>query len=158
MTVCDMCGEKEVSKQCIIEGVKMNVCERCAKYGKTVRRVATKEEEKIEQKQVKKRIARRDVLKKQEETVEVVVPDYSQKIRTARERRGLKQKDFAKLIAEKESVVHHLESGRMRPSIKLAKKLEKILHIKIIELIEEKKVQIHKGKSASLTIGDLLKK
>ena len=50
---------------------------------------------------------------------------------------GLKQEDLAKEIAEKESVIHWLETGRHEPSLELARKLEKFLGIRLIDEAEE---------------------
>ena len=71
---------------------------------------------------------------------------------------GLKQKELAKMLAEKESVIHKLESGNIEPSLNLARKLERQLRIKIIEQHELGKEDNHKYKSKRtvLTIGDLI--
>ena len=70
---------------------------------------------------------------------------------------NLKQKELAEKIAEKESIIHQLESGHMKPTISLARKLEKALNIKLIEIykVQEKK-QVDLS-DPTLTIGDLLK-
>ena len=86
------------------------------------------------------------------------MPDFAKKIRKKREQLGMKQEEFAKKIAERESVVHKLETGEFTPSLKLAIKLEKRLNLKLIEELEEEKQKIKLGtESAELTIGDMLK-
>ena len=89
--------------------------------------------------------------------IEVIVEDYAEKIRKAREKLGLKQKDFAKKISERASLVHNFETGKIEPSLKIAQKLEKMLKIKLIEEIEEKPEKIQKTKSEEFTVGDFIK-
>ena len=94
------------------------------------------------------------------EIVDIIVSDYAKRIRQAREKLGLTQKDFAMKISEKESVLHKLETGAIEPSIETAKKLEKTLKIKLVEQREEENevVQAGKKEAEGFTIGDMLKK
>src|SRR3989338_4977363 len=59
--------------------------------------------------------------------------DYSQLIKEAREKLGLRQDEFGIQISEKVSIVHKIESGHMTPSIQLAKKLQKLLGLRLDE-------------------------
>jgi len=141
---CEMCGKKGDSVSAIVEGVILKVCDNCAKYGDVIRvrpKDDIKREKKIEEPEI----------------VELIVDDYSNKIKSAREKLKLKQEDLAKEIAEKESVIHALESGKMKPSLVLAKKLERFLDIKLIQDYEEKKGGKIDFKDKDVTIGDLLK-
>ena len=71
----------------------------------------------------------------------------------------LKQEELARRLAEKESVIHHIESGNFVPSLALARKLEKCLGITLVEIpqLEREKQHIN-FRDDALTIGDLLKK
>jgi putative transcription factor len=84
--------------------------------------------------------------------------DYPKRISKARSKKGLTQEDLAKQINEKKSVISRLESGEMRPSDKLIKKLERTLDIKLKERME---FQIEESKkkltSGGVTLGDLIK-
>ena len=82
--------------------------------------------------------------------------NFPEKIREKREKLGLKQKEFAKFLAERESLVHKLESWEIMPSIELARKMERQLGI---DLIEQKEIssQGMKAKTQAFTIGDVLK-
>ena len=148
---CDLCGAKtENLFRAIVEGTELNVCKDCAKYGKV-----------IEKKPIKPVEERKEYVKKsaepEKEIIQVIVPDFAQRIKKKRESLGLKQKDFAKKISEKESLIHNIETGSFKPSISLAVKLEKFLKIKLIEEYEEEHKKSSETKAEGFTIGDLIK-
>ena len=147
---CDICGSEEKLYHVVIEGTELQVCKSCSRFGKILKPV------KEERKEEKKAEKIEEVHEK--EVVEMIVSDFSSKIRKKREQLGLKQEEFAKKINEKESVIHKLETGEITPSLKLAKKLEKFLKIKLIEEYEEgSAIKIPKEKPEEMTIGDLIK-
>lgn len=152
MPNCDMCGEEiEYPIVASVEGVELTVCNKCVKFGKVIKRIAP---------EIKETKAKKDFIKnipQREEVIQIVADDYNQKIRNAREKLGLKQEDFAKKINEKVSLIQHIESGKAEPSIDLARKMEKFLHIKIIEQYEEKHEQLKGNQSEGFTIGDFIK-
>ena len=146
---CDLCGaETENLFRAIVEGTELNVCKDCAKYGKVIEKKPIKEETK---KQLTKTI------EPEKEIIQVIVPDFAQRIKKKRESLGLKQKEFAKKISEKESLIHNIETGSFEPSISLAKKLERFLKIKLIEEYEEEHKKGSKTKTEGFTVGDLIK-
>ncbi len=147
---CDMCGSEEKLYKADIEGSILNVCKSCSRFGKIISEI--KEPEKI-----KPKIIIITEPEPESEIIEMVVDDFAEKIRNKREELGLKQEDFAKMISEKESVIHKLETGEFQPSLELAKKLEKALKIKLIEEYEEKHKKTAKISSGPTTIGDLIK-
>ena len=148
---CDLCGAKtENLFRAIIEGTELNVCKDCAKYGKVIEKKPIKlVEEKKEH--VKKSV------ESEKEIVQIIVSDFAQRIKKKRESLGLKQKEFAKKISEKESLIHNMETGSFKPSISLARKLEKFLKVKLIEEYEEEHKKETTTKSEGFTIGDLIK-
>jgi len=91
------------------------------------------------------------------EVIFYLLNDFAEKIRSKREKLGLKQSEFAKKISEKESIIHKLETGEFKPSLELASKLEKVLNIKLIEEYEEEHLSHTKTDSTIATIGDLVK-
>ncbi len=146
---CDLCGKTENSLfRSVIEGVELNVCSTCSKFGKVIGQVR-KPIIKIKESRPKKI--------EQEEKTEVIVKNYPEIIKRKRESMGLSQKDFAKKINEKESIVHHIETGKFEPSLDLAKKLEKMLGIKLIEELDED-IELPKRKEdEGFTLGDFIK-
>ena len=148
---CDMCGKEGQLFDTNIEGSVLVVCDSCTKFGTVLRKHA---EEKYTPKYV-------ETKKREEESkpVNIIVSNYASLIKKAREKRNLNQEDFAKLLQERVSLIQHLESGRLEPSIDLAEKIEKQLKIKLIEIyrepvLTESSTKINRG---PLTIGDLIK-
>jgi len=142
-----MCGDEGSLKRVKIEGTIMNVCSNCQRYGEIIR---TLEKPKRVSKQ-------RNFLKP--EIVEGVRGDYAHVIRDARDKIGMKQEDFAKKINERLSIIHNIETGHFKPSLVLAKKIERFLGIKLIETESNEEVELTKSKeSGGFTLGDMIKK
>jgi putative transcription factor len=77
-------------------------------------------------------------------------------IREAREKKGWSREDLGEKIYEKVSVIHRLESGKMVPDLKLARKLEKTLKVTLLEKTEEAQLDDLKGSNMrKATIGDI---
>ncbi len=151
MPTCDMCGKKtELMFRTLIEGVEISVCEQCSSFGKVLRQV------KLEQQRpaVKKQIAE---TKQEPELIDVIVEDYAELIRKAREKLNLKQEELALKINERESLIQNVERGKIKPSLNLARKFEKFLNIKLIETFEDSKTDVQKIKGEAMTVGDLIK-
>ena len=146
-----MCGKGRELVDSIVEGAVVQVCLDCSKHGSVIA---------INQPVVDKKIEKMQEIASHQEYVDIIVKDYSERIRKARERKSMKQEDLAQSLAEKESVIQSLESGGLKPTFKLAKKLSVFLGIDLIESVEstrksEKKIDFE---GQNVTIGDLLKK
>ena len=151
---CDLCGKVEDSlARTLIEGVELDVCLACSKFGKViapVRRYTPKEQHKMIQQSQPQSL--------KEEKIELLVENCSELIKKKRESLGLSQKDFSLKISEKESTIHNIETGHFEPSIALARKLERALGIKLIEQHEEKHLETEKRKrDEGFTFGDFIK-
>ena len=149
--ICEMCGSEDRLYRTKIEGTEMNLCSECSRFGKVLGPV--KEEIQQEEK------APKPETKKEPEVIEMVMPDFSEKIRKKREQLGLDHEKFAKMINQKKSVVHKLENKELTPNIKLAKRLEKILNIQLVEEYAEEGRAAAAKKTAGekITIGDIIK-
>jgi putative transcription factor len=144
---CEICGKEAKLVSAIIEDVKMNVCSECASFGKVLRQPVEPTE-----------IKAGKTKKPEEEKVEIIVPDFARKIRKAREKLGLEQEKFGQKLGIKESIIHKIETGDFKPSIEMARKMEKILNIKLVMEYSEEKKTYAAGESEGFTIGDLIKK
>jgi putative transcription factor len=150
---CEMCGKDGPLFTTLVEGITLKLCKNCSSMGKVLSGpvpVMTKAKP-------GKPVAAPRV--QEPETVLTLVDDHAARIRKARERLGLTQKEFALKLNEKESVISKLESGTLEPSLDMARKLERLLHIRLVEEQEqEKAVRGQAASSGTMTIGDMLKK
>ncbi|MFQ6105934.1 MAG: multiprotein-bridging factor 1 family protein, partial [Candidatus Hydrothermarchaeaceae archaeon] len=83
--------------------------------------------------------------------------NYNELVRKARERMRLTQEELGKKINEKTSVITRIESGKMIPDDKLARKLENFLNIKILQKADDELVGHTSAAGKELTIGDIIK-
>ncbi|AGB05389.1 putative transcription factor, MBF1 like protein [Aciduliprofundum sp. MAR08-339] len=157
--ICELCG-KDVPRlhKVVIEGVIMNVCDDCARFGKEIKGNEIPKEVKylppevVRERLERKKRRRKDYLDEEE----VLIEDYPEVIRKAREKMGLTQDELAKRILEKKTVISKIERGEMHPDEKLIKKLEKALNIKLKEKVSVTYRKESKN-TGSLTLGDLIK-
>jgi putative transcription factor len=151
--LCEMCSSKSAVLRADVEGAKLSVCEQCSRFGKVLSRVQAPITAKA-----KKQEAAKPAFVKSTESVQLIRSDYSKIIKQAREKLGLTQEDFAKRLTERESMLHKIESGHLKPDLALARKLEKALRISLVEQVE---VEVgggeKKNKGEGLTLGDLIK-
>ncbi|MBD3209731.1 TIGR00270 family protein [Candidatus Woesearchaeota archaeon] len=154
MTTCDMCSSTTGPFYTAnIEGAKMRVCNKCKHYAKEAWLIKESLPPDKPAKTTPKAPPQRG------EIIQVVVPDYGKRIRQARERLGLKQEVLAKQLSVKGSELHTWENHHRTPSHDSARKLEKALHITLIDHHEEKPLQKKEAKAGSgLTIGDMLRR
>ncbi len=151
---CELCAKNAGTLQAIVEGSSIIVCKSCAKFGKVIGEITPTNKDK----NIKINSSNAKYIKQIELPSEEIVRDYSLKIRAAREKLCKTHKEFAKLISEKISMIHKLETGSFEPPIELAKKLERILKIKLTEIIEEVPTNAQEKKnSEGFTIGDFIK-
>ena len=147
---CDMCGREQAILKASVEGTVLAVCNACSRYGKLVGKIPTAVA-------AVKEKAKADKQKPEEEELETVVANFGVLIKQKRESLGLKQEEFAKKVAVKESVLHKMETGTARPSIEEIKRLEKLLGLKLIEKVEAVEDTVPQPKKDQLTLGDMIK-
>ena len=148
---CDMCGSEKQLYKTELEGATLNLCQKCAKFGKVLAPIRKEID-------VRARKQEKDVKMPEKDISLIIAGDYAMKIKQKREKLGLKQEDFAKKINEKVSTIHHVETGKLEPSLKLARKLERFLKIKIVEEHEEvHKETKNEETKEHFTIGDFIK-
>ena len=84
-----------------------------------------------------------------------IVEDYAELIRSAREALGMSRDMLAKILGVKESVIRRIEEGQLMPDLELARKIERILKIKLIQESEDFEIPM-KRKKPELTLGDIV--
>lgn len=146
-----MCGESSSTLyQAIIEGSILHVCQRCKGFGNAVE-IENKYSEETGNIKVPRKIY-------VEERTPFVIESAGKIIKSARESRALRQSQLAAMIGVKESVLHKIETSLMKPELDMARKLEKVLDIKIIDDYEDAdKAKPFSLDKENLTIGDLIK-
>lgn len=150
--LCDLCGKQGELFRAKIEGSELTVCGNCSKYGKVLGaiRPALKSTDKAATNE-------KYPNEKPKEPEEFILANYSELIRKKREQLKLNQEDFAKLLNEKLSILHKIETNSFEMPLDQAKKFEKILHIKLVEVFKEPDVKILQQKQQGFTLGDFIK-
>lgn len=165
MLTCEICG-KPIRGQpvtILIGGAKLTVCNECSRYGTPIKvnkqipqnpiiSVKPKLQSKTNNKAVQKK-SEKDIF---DEDIKVV-DEYPSLIKSARERLGWTQDFLASRLGEKVSVIKKIEAGSIVPSIQLARKMEKILGIPLIERIPSSADARQDSESVNLTLGDVAK-
>ncbi len=158
---CEVCGRKIHSDpvRANIEGATLTVCVECSKHGKVVYSdpAATTQASPTKSYQHIPVIMRKPPVA-QVQISQEVVEDYANVIRVAREKMGLSHEDLGKKVAERASLLKHIETGKVAPNNLLASKLEHVLKIKLMVPIESEKATAatQKKPSEGLTLGDLI--
>jgi putative transcription factor len=86
------------------------------------------------------------------------VEDFGAEVRRAREAMGISQSELAIMAKTKETVIKKIEQGEFNPPIDLARRLEKILKITILQASVEETVKTSPPPVHGLTLEDLLKR
>jgi len=154
---CEICGAEIKGKayKVVIDRSELIACWRCANKTKTITDVIdlTRSKRNIN----KKIMPPKHVRPKRPLIVEEIVEDYSERIREARNRIGLTRDVLAAMIGEKVSTIRRIEEGTLQPTISLARKLEKVLKIKLIEEYEEDEEYTFGSQSRyEVTLGDIV--
>lgn len=125
MPACEVCGGPIKTPFSVeIDGAILRVCQSCSRLGRPVG--------------VEPPTRRPDPMVRPPATRGLeqefdVDPDYALTVRRAREKLGLTQEALGRTINVKPSVIHHVETGKMKPDMILARKL--MHHLKVNLLV-----------------------
>ncbi|MEB3756869.1 MAG: multiprotein bridging factor aMBF1 [Desulfurococcales archaeon] len=159
---CELCGRPIYGKayKVVVEGVELTVCASCylkllkdKGLAKKTRKDSPNKGRIIESKMSVSRSRPR----RRAENYDVV-EDYAKRIREARERLGLTRADLARRVQEREVTLGKIETGRLMPTIDLARRLERVLKIKLLEPVvddEEQEIANKPSGKSVLTLGDI---
>ncbi|MDR0900886.1 MAG: multiprotein bridging factor aMBF1 [Methanobrevibacter sp.] len=165
---CEICGKQIEGKplRTKIDSSVMEVCEDCSKFGRIQKEPPKPKfsSSNLGNKPNRSNNSNKPSSRKQrpmyslDEPSEEIIEDYSSVIRQARESKGLSRENLGEKIYEKVSVINRIESGKMAPDLKLAKKIEKALNIELIEKINDLDIESFKRNSSKEpTLGDIVK-
>jgi len=164
---CEICGSeiKGEPYKTKIDNSLMVTCKECSRYGKVQSKPQPKNKRVPKGKNnnnnnnfnnYNNRPKNKTYSRRTREEEYELVEDFAKIIRQKREIRGLTQKQLGEKIYERESVIHKIENGKMVPDEKIAKKLEKILNIQIIEKLESDEREFQDARRfKEATIGDI---
>ncbi len=151
---CDLCGKPAV-KEALVEGARVSVCERCARFGKEIR-------------------LQRPVFASPSHARVAPIAEYSladgygRAISAAREKHGLTREQLAKKLFISEHELERIEGEKLAPREQVARKLELELKIKLVSEIAasestmatesslEKMRDHHVSRGKELTLADIV--
>jgi putative transcription factor len=153
---CELCGKECNCRPAIVDGVKMMLCSDCMRHGKVIDVVAKPVTSTRPILQRIKRPKEKDVYKGMSKEL---VPNWNKLIKSAREKKGLSREELGFKIGERTVTISKIENGDLRPSDKVAEKLEKELGINLFEEVGGAPsgfgVSHNRG---GLTLGDFIKR
>jgi putative transcription factor len=158
---CEMCGKEVGTRRYMVDGTTMNLGMCCSKYGQEIATGIAPVGTKASMEQSLHRRAGRSQSKDvyQGETLDFV-EDFGTRIRVAREKKGWTYEQLGNKVSARVPQLRQIESGHLRPSDELGKKLERDLGITIMEKMDGPAAVggVTKARpKAGLTIGDILK-
>ncbi|QKQ98800.1 TIGR00270 family protein [Candidatus Nanohaloarchaea archaeon] len=146
MATCQLCGEEtDSTTKTKIEGAVLQVCDSCADMGEEVKTSSKKSKQKKKKKSKRQR-------KRNEE---VLINDYGQEVKKARESKQLSISELADDLNEKESLLKKIEQQELKPEKSLAQKLEKKFNIELYTVPEAWDQETDSGDNRSATLGDV---
>ncbi|MEM2981603.1 MAG: multiprotein bridging factor aMBF1 [Candidatus Bathyarchaeia archaeon] len=154
---CEVCGSviHGNPKRIVLEGTRLVVCSECYVLGEPD--LKPQFEPTVKPKPAKAQTIRFGSSRLPKEFEELdIVEDFSERIRDAREKMGITQKDLAKMVKERLSIIQKLEVGKMVPDMRLARMLEHALKIKLLTPRSEPEVEDVEGAEYELTLGDVI--
>jgi putative transcription factor len=121
---CEVCGNpiRGQPSRVEIDGAVLLVCSNCARLGTPI--AAPPDAKRIPQ----PRIPAGDGMNPDVE----VDPDYPTIVKSAREKMGLTQEQLGRMTNVKPSVIHHVETGKMKPDLALARTLMHQLKVNLL--------------------------
>jgi len=162
---CEMCSRETKSPTTIkVEGAVLRVCSNCTSFGNVV------DEPKSQSSRTRSSSTRSgrgrtrskssskgsSSKSKPDEDQEILIDNYGVEIKRARMKKKLKQEELSSKSGVSVAYIRSIESENMRPTDKVARKLEQVLGIKLFEKpdtpLEHRETSDKKG----LTVGDIV--
>jgi putative transcription factor len=156
---CELCGRECECRPATVDGVRMMLCPGCMKHGKGI--PVSSSQTVSSRTPILERIRRpkeKDVYK---DMTKELVSDYNTIIKNGREKKGLSREELGFRIGERTVTISKIENGDLKPSDKVAQKLEKELGINLFEEVASAQSYATKssgGSRSSLTLGDFIKR
>lgn len=178
MTQCEMCGTETASPNLVkIEGAELEVCDECTDFGTEVNTGSTGESTSTKYSTSSSSASdssggstggtssgggrnsggggRSDMF----DDIEEIAQDYDERLREAREAKGISQEDLAGELNEKASLIRKLEHGDTLPSDDVQRKLESALEVELSAGGATDTTEWESGSSSGeYTLGDVVER
>jgi len=158
---CEICGKIVRKKKYYqFQGAILILCERCASLVNAEEYVQRKAIP-IKKDEVKKisSTRKKSVLQMPEELSYELVNNFGEIIKKAREQKGIRREKLARMLGLSESALGKIESGKLKPDLYIARRIENILKIRILRKIDLDLLESIAGvgeKVRPLTLGDVI--
>ncbi len=149
---CEVCGRpiEGPGHRVLLDGVEVVLCDDCFIKLSRSGRVMPVPKRQAQVPQVRPKAARRP----SNSTMLEVVDDYPDIIRRARESRGWTQAALAQRLRISEDLLRKIESGKLKPPVDLARRIEGLLKVQLLQPVEYEEGEPGSPES-SLTFGDV---
>ena len=151
MPNCEMCGRGVgVLKRAKIEGAILDVCDVCAAKGEVIRTPYVGGQRGVRTVQP----AREKVVVEYE-----VASGFGKIIHNARKEREWDVKKLSLVLHAKESLMHKIEAGKIKPDLSFAQRIEHALGVKLVEKVVEDEDDVKSAGSGrgGMTLADFVK-
>lgn len=159
---CPICGGIiwGKGKRVLLEGTKITVCQNCAQHGVILHKPLLNRSKKNPHYSIKTSPSKQKVIKKNIIYDLEIVPEFAKKIKNVRNSLGLNQDQFAQKLNEKPSLLRRIETGKVTPTIKLAKKIQEVYNIILLQKSDDAiganvRDSKYMKKSSRSSLGDL---
>jgi len=156
---CELCGRDCNCRPASVDKVKMMLCPDCLnKHGKEIKQDSSFSSEKNFVISRIRKPKEKDLFKTKDMNKQLV-SNYSDVIKKARQKKNLTREQLGFNIGERTVTISKIENGDLKPSDKIAEKLEKELDIILFEQVEDVSSNVFSGHhSKGLTLGDFIKR
>jgi uncharacterized protein (TIGR00270 family) len=155
---CELCGNE--CFKCFpsnVDGVRMMLCPGCMKYGITIIEKNIPKINSNVNKKIKSNIKRNKVKDIYIGMDKELISNWSDIIKNARIKKEISREELGFKIGERTVTIAKIENGDLRPSDKIAEKIEKELSISLFEKVKDIPKKISATHSSGLTLGDFIK-
>ena len=129
---CEICGNQifNNSQAVTIENTIMNVCSKCSSLGEKITKTNPEPDKKFDNSNL--------YIPKSDDAAEFeLANDYHNLIRNARQKLNLNQDELARRTNIKLSLLKSIESKKIKPDDRLARKFENVLKITLFDIYDE---------------------
>jgi len=153
---CEMCGRPQVSATIKVEGALLRVCHNCTSFGNIVEDGQSARTSGGKSPRAMPKKAPIKSSGKPEPEQQILIDGYGETIKRARMKNKLTQDQLSQKSGVSQAYIRSIENENMRPTDKVAKKLEKELEIELFETPDVELLHQEKGKKKGLTVGDIV--